>query len=88
MATIAGHLFEETPTGRRCTGNRYPEHVPCMRRWVDIRRCTEAHLEELTGYAHTGQLTRNELDQIIVEAKREEAATWLAVVDAASAGSR
>jgi hypothetical protein len=85
---IAGHYFENTTTGRRCT--IYTSDMPClcMRKWVDIRKADTTSLTDAGGWAHSGRLNLPELLEIQTEVAREEQEIWDAVIDAASSGSR
>lgn len=83
---IAGHTFEETPKGRRCTALDHTGKT-CFVSWLAIRDADKSDLEK-PGFAHVGNLDARELDSIVKERLREEAALWEAVHFAASAGSR
>lgn len=58
---IAGHTFEDSPTGRACTN--------CGMRWVDLMTCRQENVGQL-GWAHTGALTETEWEQIAAEQDR------------------
>jgi hypothetical protein len=83
---IAGHCFEDTPSGRRCISTDCNGKT-CFMSWLSIRDATAADLG-LLNIAHTGALNDAELASIVEERAREEAAVWEAISYAASAGSR
>lgn len=57
----------------------------CGRRWIDIRNTTLADLDK-PHIAHIGNATRNEIDQIMAEAARENARIAEATLTAAGFG--
>jgi hypothetical protein len=83
---IAGHSFEDSPSGRRCIATDCNGKT-CFMSWLSIRDATAADLGS-PGIAHVGNLNDAELASIVEERAREEAAVWSAVSYAASAGSR
>lgn len=66
MTLIAGHFFQETPTGRRCT---------CGKSWLDLVSVRDQWELDAEGVAHSGRLTVSELDQLLAEEDR----IWSAV---------
>jgi len=83
---IAGHTFEETASGRRCSAMDHTGKT-CFISWLSIRDASPGDLNQ-PGIAHVGNLDVEELASIVREREREEAAVWEAVHFAASAGSR
>lgn len=84
---IAGHHFEDTPNGCRCTRQTSDGTGLCYRSWLDIRGASADDVGK-PDIAHVGSLNDLELKEIIVEREREELAVWEAVSYAASSGSR
>lgn len=61
MPTIAGHTFVMQSDGtRKCT---------CGKDWRDVAPATKHDLRKV-GWAHSGELTENELAQIHAECDR------------------
>lgn len=86
MSTIAGHDFGETSTGRRCTKLSYTA-LPCDMPWLHVRSARKEDISH-QGFAHQGALNEKEYNEIREEKQKEETDLWLAIADAASAGSR
>jgi hypothetical protein len=84
---IAGHYFEQTPTGRRCTTFTSDMICPCMCRWIDIRKADHKSLEDAKGWAHSGRLNMPEYLEIQKEVDREEKEIWDAVIDFSAIGT-
>jgi hypothetical protein len=61
MATVAGHTFVDSLDGRKCQG--------CGKLWVDIAPVTRDDIGR-AGWAHSGQLTQDEYEQIVAERER------------------
>ena len=82
MALIAGHTFELTPRGRRCTSIKYDEKIGgtrvCDIHWLDIRNVDELDVGH-PGIAHSGNLSVNELLEIKKEREAEQERIWNAV---------
>lgn len=68
---LAGHIFQETEDGR-CS---------CGKKFIDIAWAAETDVGKY-DIAHSGQLTANELDQIIAERER----IWRLVQGSAQGG--
>jgi hypothetical protein len=83
---VAGHAFSDSSNGRRCMSVDANGKI-CFCSWLNIKDACEADLGK-TGIAHTGLLNDSELKSIIAEREREIETVWLAISDAASAGSR
>lgn len=66
MTTIAGHTFEDTPSGRACSY--------CGKLWVDV--AIGAYLPVgASGISHTGTMSETEKKEIEAEVDR----IWMAV---------
>jgi len=86
----AGHHFEQTPNGIRCT-SLCTDGQLCDAQWSVVRCCTQddiAKPRDLRHHSHVGELNLTELSEIYKVRAEEEAAVWEAVIFAASAGSR
>lgn len=86
MASIAGHTFTESPTGRRCMVHNSTGAL-CYRSWISIKDTCRTDVGKYE-IAHSGSLTENEYMDIERERVREIEAVWETVSFAASSGSR
>ncbi len=84
MTEIAGHTFMETHRGRACIALRSDGSI-CHRRWTDIRNVTPADNGQ-PGLAHVDPINMREINEIMAEAKREDAVIRDATMTAAGFG--
>jgi hypothetical protein len=84
MTEIAGHTFMETHRGRACIATRSDGSI-CHRRWTDIRNVTPADAGQ-PNLAHVDPINLREINEIMAEAKREDAVIRNATMTAAGFG--
>lgn len=78
---IAGHVFEQTTGGRRCTTVCPGTDVPCAMPWLHTRSATAKDIGT-EGFAHLGKMDQFEYGQIERERIREEKELWAGIVGA------